>query len=99
MHFPSYIKVTDKEIDAAKREALAINEAAFERWLESWDEWQRQKRLEAVEEIKWENLPVFDSKRKSWRDSWRKSLRNLVQTKVKDAVVVNGERCSLADLS
>jgi len=99
MHFPSYMKVTEDEIKAAKEEALGVSEAAFKRWLESWDEWQRQLRLEAVEEISWENLPVFDSKKKGWRKSWRKSLRNLMQTKVKDAVIVNGNRCSFADFA
>mmetsp|Transcript_21750 Transcript_21750/g.38430 ORF Transcript_21750/g.38430 Transcript_21750/m.38430 type:complete len:833 (+) Transcript_21750:165-2663(+) len=56
MIFPSYVTVSKKEFRLAKKEANAVDDAAFETWLESWPEWQRQDRLEFAEQLNWETL-------------------------------------------
>jgi len=56
MLFPRYIKVTDEEIKAAKKDALEITDEQFEEWLDNWPEWQRQKRFEVAEEVKFSDL-------------------------------------------
>jgi len=55
MVFFSYIKVTDEEIEAAKREALETT-GELDNWLSSWDEWQRQDRLETARSTKWARI-------------------------------------------
>ena len=49
MLYPSYIKITDKDIAKARKAALA---ADFDSWLVEWDEWKRQLRLESVKDWK-----------------------------------------------
>jgi hypothetical protein len=94
MHYPSYIDITSDEISAAKEEALALSDSQFNAWLVSWDEWQRQDRLECAESIVYADQPVA----KSVRQSWRKSIRGVLGSKPLDTVVFEGKRWSLADL-
>jgi hypothetical protein len=96
MHFPSYIKISDQEIDATRQEALGVSEEQFLVWLEAWPEWQREERLEVAKKITLDKIPKCIENTK--RLSWRKSLRNLLGERNKDTVVLNGQRWSLADL-
>jgi hypothetical protein len=94
MHYPSYIDLTSAETAAAKEEALSLSDSQFSAWLVSWDEWQRQDRLECAGRIVYANLPVA----KRVRESWRKSIRGLLGSKPLDTIVFQGQRWSLADL-
>jgi len=58
MIFPNYITVTDAELQAAEQEASEVTEEAFESWLSSWTEWERQARLETAENLCWDDLNV-----------------------------------------
>jgi len=93
MHFPSYIKVSDDEINAARNEALAITDEPFETWLGAWQEWQRQDRLEKSLTINYDNLREAPMK----RASWRKSIRNLVGMKPADTIAFKDKRWSLEE--
>ena len=98
MHFPSYIKITDAELEAAKVDALARSEPElFEAWLEtSWVEWERQERHETALEIKLEDLPRTTSLRRSMAN--RASWRGLLGSKIHDPVRLHGNTWSLAEL-
>jgi hypothetical protein len=95
MHFPSYIDVSEEEIKAAEEEALSVTEQQFAVWLQGWQEWQRQDRLEKSQGIKYLDLKQIDASSK--RDSWRKSIRDLLGKKPSDTVVFMGQRWSLGD--
>ena len=64
MKFPDYIKVTQQEINQAKQEAIEKStDELFQKWLKTWDEWQRQLRYEyAQEELQWESLQTADKR-------------------------------------
>jgi len=58
MIFSNYIQVSGEELQAVEQEVSEITEEAFEAWLHSWTEWQRQERLETAECICWEQLEI-----------------------------------------
>ncbi|GBG24240.1 Ryanodine receptor 1 [Hondaea fermentalgiana] len=58
MLFPNFIPISAEELDAAANEALAVSEEAFDQWLASWPEWQRQLRFEVAKEMSWASVPL-----------------------------------------
>jgi len=58
MLFPKYVKVFENDIDEARRAALTPSEEEFEKWLETWPEWQRFQREEFAKTVSWESLPL-----------------------------------------
>jgi len=80
MLFPSFIRVSDEEIDAARQEALNITDEQFETWLRTWPEWQRQLRFEAAQEIEFGKLRR-NSRRYSL--SWSDLLGNRMEDPVR----------------
>ena len=91
MIYPSYITITDDDLEKAKQAALAITEEEYEAFLNNWEEWKRQERFEVAENIEWDQLELK-------RISLRKSLRNLLNEKVKDPVFYLNKQYSLKDL-
>ena len=72
-----------------------MTEQQFAVWLQGWQEWQRQDRLEKSQDIKYLDLKQIDASSK--RQSWRKSIRDLLGKKPSDTVVFMGQRWSLGD--
>eukprot|EP00514_Thraustochytrium_sp_LLF1b_P005740 CAMPEP_0184528316 /NCGR_PEP_ID=MMETSP0198_2-20121128/11724_1 /TAXON_ID=1112570 /ORGANISM="Thraustochytrium sp., Strain LLF1b" /LENGTH=125 /DNA_ID=CAMNT_0026920149 /DNA_START=678 /DNA_END=1055 /DNA_ORIENTATION=- len=93
MIFTNYIEITDDELKAAEREASQVTEEAFESWLSSWTEWERQERLEVAESLDWKELDVDESVNAS-----QIPASNLSGEPLDDPVVYKGQIWSLRDL-
>ncbi|GBG27871.1 Disease resistance protein RPP5 [Hondaea fermentalgiana] len=92
MHFPKFMEIKDREIDAARQQALAISEEQVDAFLETWPEWQRFRRESVAAEIRWEEIPEARGV------SLRRSLRDLFGQKVDEPVIFRGRQWSLPDL-
>lgn len=92
MHFPKFMEIKDRELDAARQEALAITDEQVEAFLVTWPEWQRFQREEIAADIRWDELPEMRAM------SLRRSLRDLFGSKVKDPVIFRGKQWSMNDL-
>jgi len=82
MIFPNYVRVTEEEINSAREDALSVPAEVFEAWLEDWPEWQREKRRQFADGLKWEDL---DQEQLS-RQSLRLSLTNMFGEPLADPV-------------
>ncbi|GBG34214.1 Leucine-rich repeat containing protein [Hondaea fermentalgiana] len=80
MLFPNYVSIPDEAIEAAAEAALNVSEEDFEAWLQNWEEWQRQDRLEQSATLTLESLPRNSLKRISL--SWQ----TLMGTRISDPV-------------
>jgi len=92
--FPNYMRVEESELNYAREECEAVTEEAFEAWLLTWPEWQRQLRHEAAQKFRFADLPR-NSRRFSL--SWTDLLGN---TDISDPVRIDkkGPVWSLSDL-
>mmetsp|Transcript_8380 Transcript_8380/g.15388 ORF Transcript_8380/g.15388 Transcript_8380/m.15388 type:complete len:963 (+) Transcript_8380:57-2945(+) len=93
MLFPNYIDISDAELRAAEREALEVTQEAFEVWLTTWAEWERQARFEAAESLRWEDLDIDQSICAS-----QVPLTNLYGEAIVDPIVLRRQVWSLSDL-
>lgn len=82
MIYSAYVNVDPADLDAARQEALGVDDEGFEAWLQTWPEWVREERREFVEETKWSDLEKEEMSRNSLRDS----LTNLFGDPVEDPI-------------
>jgi len=92
MSYPSYVEITDGQIEEARAEVSKSLETGLESWKATWPEWQRQIRMEAGESLCFDNLPSMQLPKS-------KEVTNLVGEEVSDPITFdNGKTCvSLAD--
>ena len=57
MRFP-YFRHTVLGASAVVERCMAVSDEEFDAWLENWEEWRRQDRLEAAAALDWDALPA-----------------------------------------
>jgi len=93
MLFPSYIKVTEEELEAAKKEALSVTEEAFHNWLATWSPWERHLRDNVAAALEWSQQgPTALDPTMQFPDS------DLSGDPVHDPVLLRGQIWSMHDL-